>query len=329
MTIRALDLFCGAGGSSLGARAAGVDVVCGVDAAPLAITAYQANIPHARALNHVLSETPEPAVLEAAGEIQMILASPECTSHTCARGNRPGDEDSLLTARHVLGYARVLTPRWIVIENVMHMRSWRGYAPLLDELRGLGYKVEPLVLDAADFGVPQNRRRLFLLCDRDRVPPKELPSIGHQVATARERVLRPGDSWPSRPLDNGRRAAGTLARAERAIAALGRRVPFLIVYYGSDGAGGWQSLDRPLRTVTTLDRFGLVTWEGETPMLRMLQVPELGRAMGFPDEFFFPAGNRRDRIRLLGNAVCPPVMTAIVRALTEDAHVSADVKAAE
>ena len=55
---------------------------------------------------------------------------------------------------------------------------------------------------------------------------------------------------------------------------------FLVVYYGSDRAGGWQRLDRPLRTLTTLDRFGLVQWRGKTPTLRMLQVPEIERAMG-------------------------------------------------
>jgi DNA (cytosine-5)-methyltransferase 1 len=106
-----------------------------------------------------------------------------------------------------------------------------------------------------------------------------------------------------------------LERAERAIAALGKGVPFLIVYYGSDGAGGWQSLDRPLRTLTTLDRFGLVTWEGREPMLRMLQVEELREAMGFPAEHVFKHGSRRDRIKLIGNGVAPPVMKAAIEAL--------------
>ena len=49
--------------------------------------------------------------------------------------------------------------------------------------------------------------------------------------------------------------------------------------------------------------------------MRMLQVPELKRAMGFDEDFELPVGTRRDRIRLLGNAVCPPVMEAVVRAL--------------
>lgn len=61
----------------------------------------------------------------------------------------------------------------------------------------------------------------------------------------------------------------------------------------------------------------------------MLQVPELRRAMGFPEGFRLERGTRRDRIRLLGNAVCPPVMQAIVAGLVADqtAHAPDDVAA--
>jgi DNA (cytosine-5)-methyltransferase 1 len=104
------------------------------------------------------------------------------------------------------------------------------------------------------------------------------------------------------------------------MAELGRGKPFLIVYYSTDGGGGWQRLDRPLRTMTTLDRFGLVEWDTGEPTLRMLQVPELKRAMGFSDSYKLTHGSRRDRIKLLGNGVCPPVMEAVVRALTGIEH---------
>ena len=77
------------------------------------------------------------------------------------------------------------------------------------------------------------------------------------------------------------RALATLARARRARDELGDGVPFLIVYYGTDRAGGWQRLDVPLRTVTTIDRFAIVKWEDGVPMMRMLQPDELSRAMGF------------------------------------------------
>ena len=83
-----------------------------------------------------------------------------------------------------------------------------------------------------------------------------------------------------------------------------------------------------MRTLTTLDRFGLVEWQGREPTLRMLQVPELRRAMGFPDTFRLERGTRRDRIKPLGNAVCPPVMQAIVAGLVADQAATAPAAAA-
>ena len=242
---------------------------------------------------------------------------PECTNHSCARGSRARDEASRETALHVLQIARRLRPRWLVVENVVQMRSWARYGEFLAELQAIfgRDRVTVQVLDAADFGVPQTRRRLFVICDALRPPPDVRRRTAMAHRPARDILDAPG-TWPRRPLHAARRASPTLERARRAIAALGEGVPFLIVYYGSDGAGGWQPLDRPLRTLTTLDRFGLVEWEDGAPTLRMLQVPELRRAMGFDDAFRIRHGSRRERIMLLGNAVCPPVMQAVVGALT-------------
>lgn len=50
--------------------------------------------------------------------------------------------------------------------------------------------------------------------------------------------------------------------------------------------------------------------------MRMLQVPELKKAMGFPQRFAFPAGSRRDQIHMIGNAVCPHLMQTVIRTLT-------------
>jgi len=319
MRLRTLDLFCGGGGSSWGARKAGAEIVCGVDAWGLATETYKSNFPGAQVINATLDEDSNKSTLGEIGEIDLILASPECTNHTCAKGSRPRDENSKRTARYIINFARELEPRWIILENVVHMRSWHGYDPLISDLEDLGYRVRPEVLDAVEFGVPQTRRRLFLLCDREAVPsPVVRPATETDGMRKAGDVIDLGGMWKSGPLYADRRAPDTLARAERAMEALGKGTPFLIVYYGSDGSGGWQPLDRPLRTLTTLDRFGLVTWQGETPMLRMLQVPELKRAMGFDDGYQLVHGSRRDRIKVLGNGVCPPVMQAIVQSLTQE-----------
>ncbi|WP_395611635.1 DNA cytosine methyltransferase, partial [Allosphingosinicella sp.] len=266
-----------------------------------------------------LGEHSNAADLGEIGEINLLLASPECTNHTCARGSKPRDDGSRRTANYVLQFAADLNPRWIVIENVVHMRSWQGYEPIVSGLSGLGYNVSAQILNAADFGVPQNRRRLFLLADALAIPP-EIMGTSRTLRTARS-ILDPIGTWRSRPLYRPGRAVATIERAERAMAALGKGHAFLIVYYGSDGSGGWQGLDQPLRTMTTLDRFGLVTWDAGEPMLRMLQVSELRRAMGFTKPFKL-GGRRRDNVRLLGNGVAPPVMRAVVSQLCREQEVA-------
>ena len=86
--------------------------------------------------------------------------------------------------------------------------------------------------------------------------PKEGKPTTKTVETA---VLGSGESahdpWPFSPVNESRLAKATIERANRAIEELGQTAPFIMVYYGTDGAGGFQTLDRSLRTVTTLDRF--------------------------------------------------------------------------
>jgi DNA (cytosine-5)-methyltransferase 1 len=184
------------------------------------------------------------------------------------------------------------------------------------------YKLRIGPLDAADFGTPQSRRRLFIVGDQLVTPTIALP--GMKATRDATCILEREGNYAAEPVYNGKRAASTIARVERGIAELGRGKDFLIVYYGSDRAGGWQRLDRPLRTLTTLDRFGLVQWIDGQPTLRMLQVPELKRAMGLTHlkdehgvgvQFTLDQGTRRDKVKVLGNGVCAPVMRAVVGSL--------------
>jgi len=315
--VRTLDLFCGAGGSSWGAHSAGAEIVCGVDSWDIAAETYRLNFPNALVVNERLSKDTAPEILgKDIDPIDLILASPECTNHTCARGSRPREEDSRLTAMHVFSFIDRFEPRWVVLENVVHMKSWGRFQEVLDRLGERRYDIQVTTLDSADFGVPQNRRRLFIVCDREDAVPEIRPDPGIATRTARD-ILDPVGTHRRGPLDNGRRATATLERFQRGVGALGEGVDFLLVYYGSDASGGWQRLDRPLRTLTTLDRFGLIEWDSGEPTLRMLQPPEMIRAMGFREGFRLPTSSRRNKVKLLGNGVAPPVMEAIVRAVTD------------
>ena len=313
--IRALDLFCGAGGSSWGAREAGVEIVAAFDLWPLAGEAHDANFPEAEFVPGRLEDLDVDALAKKYGKIDLILASPECTNHSPAKGNKPRCEQSKDTAFQVVRFAKAFKPRWIVIENVVNMRKWTRYAEFKAELEKLGYKLQEQVLNAAHFGVAQSRRRLFLTSDLKQQPPKIIPRKCSVNKVADIVDLNGEYKWT--PLRAPKRATATLERAERGIAAMGADRPFLLVYYGSDGGGGWQRLDRPLRTITTVDRFALVkpdTKHGH--IMRMLQVPELQAAMGMPVKMKLKAGTRRDRIKMIGNAVCPPVMKTVIEILT-------------
>jgi len=90
--MRTLDLFCGGGGGSWGAQLAGAEIVCGVDSCTLASRTFQSNFAAARTINISLNEWSSVLDLGSLGEIDLLLASPECTNHTCAKGGRPRDE---------------------------------------------------------------------------------------------------------------------------------------------------------------------------------------------------------------------------------------------
>ncbi len=273
---------------------------------------HHANFPNARFYHTRLEDLNISEARKDIGHIDLILASPECTNHSPAKGNKVRCEESKNTAFQVTRFARELEPRWIVIENVVSMRRWSRYQEFKEELKAIGYQLREQVLDSSDFGVAQSRRRLFLLCDRQRLP-DPTPTIQGRKKTIRS-IVNLNGIYRWSPLRTERRAAATLERAERGIKEVGAKKPFLLVYYGSDHAGGWQKLSRPLRTITTLDRFAVVKPSPEGHLMRMLQVPELQSAMGM-DGMRFEHGTRREQIKMIGNAVCPPVMQAVIQQL--------------
>lgn len=317
-SIRAIDLFCGAGGSSWGAQQAGAEIVAAFDMWDTAALVHRANFPGTKFYKGKLENLKINQIAKELGKIELILASPECTNHSPAKGRKRRCEKSRLTAFQVIRFARKLKPRWVVVENVVSMRRWRKYKQFKVKLESLGYNVREQVLNAKDFGVPQSRRRLFIMCDLDRKPATVTPPPQLRLQTARS-IISLNGIYPWTSLRTPSRAPATLARARRAIRTVGSRSAFLIVYYGSDGAGGWQKLGRPLRTLTTLDRFAVVKPTRNGHVMRMLQVPELQAAMAMRG-MKFNNGTRRDRIKMIGNAVCPPAMKAVVSNLVDNTN---------
>lgn len=309
-----VDLFCGGGFGARGAVRGGGVPLLGLDAWNLATDTYKANFPQAEVLTERI-EAVDAVKLATRIRPDVLLTSPECTAHSIARGAKPGSEKSRETAIGIVPWIVSMEPRWVIVENVNRMKRWDRHDELVSTIEVLGYTVSSLYLNSADFGSAQARKRMFLVCDKHgaSVTREALMSqINAPPLVANDIVDWKGTFKSDRLWKEGR-AKATLERAERAIAALGRNVPFIIVYYGSDYAGGWQPLDVPLRTVTTIDRFGLVTWSKGVPYLRMLQPSELLKAMGGGNDHRLPYGSRREKVKLCGNGVCSDVMTAIFK----------------
>lgn len=316
-----VDLFCGGGFGARGAVSGGGKPLFAVDFWDVATATYRGNFPEAEV---VTGPVQDPQILLRAKKYNpdVLLTSPECTSHSIARGAKPGCEKSKETAISIVPWVEALQPRWLIVENVSRMKQWGRHEELVKTISELGYHVNDLLLNAADFGTAQSRKRMFLVCDREGevITKEDLLALHAKPKKVARDILDWSGKYKSRPLYTPKRAAATIERAERAIEALGRKVPFIIVYYGSDYAGGWQSVDAPLRTITTLDRFALVTWEGDTPLMRMLQPSELQQAMSGGKSHKLPVGSRRDKVKVCGNGVCSPVMEVIFKKLNQLEH---------
>lgn len=168
---KAIDLFCGVGGLGLGVEQAGFDVVGAFDSQQFNVDSHSANFPSTRTFKADLSKVSGRHLLELSGarstEVDLVVGGPPC------QGFSVGGKRDLNDARNLLMYefarlVREIRPKYFVMENVQGLTSSHARPVLESFVRRVkrnGYRVvEPIqVLDAANFGVPQRRKRVFVL----------------------------------------------------------------------------------------------------------------------------------------------------------------------
>ena len=298
--LKAIDLFAGAGGFSTGARAAGAAVVMAANHNPTAVAIHQANHPETDHLCQDINLLNWNAV----PDHDLMLASPCCQGHSRARGRGVAKHDeSRQTAwciPHGLEWKR---PRAIVIENVPEFRSWERYGIWTQTLESFGYSLTENVLNAREFGVAQHRERLFIVGSLGKPITIESPRLPEIPASE----ILEWDHPDFAPIAAKPRAEVVMRQVREGRRRFGSR--FLVVYNGSEKTG--RSVERPLPTVTCVDRIGVV--DGER--IRFLRPSEARRAMGFPADYQLPRQHKAS-MQALGNAVCPPVATEIVKQLS-------------
>jgi DNA (cytosine-5)-methyltransferase 1 len=298
--LTAVDLFAGLGGNSEGARQAGVHVLCAANHLPLAVEYHKENHPET---DHLCQDLHQ-ADFWKWPDFDICMASPCCQGHSDARGKDTQEHDaSRSTAWAVVSCVEAKKPSFLLVENVPGFTRWKLYPMWKACLEALGYTLHVNVLNAADFGVPQERERMFLTGVHGRVSNKPVvitpPGKAHVPV---DNIIRwNGGKWSK--VNKPGRAPATLKRVANGRRQFGDR--FVAPYYGSGSGETGRSIARPVGTVTTRDRWSVV--DGDR--LRMFMVDEYRDAMSFPSTTKLPR-TRADAIFLLGNAVCPPLAKA-------------------
>lgn len=185
--ITAADLFCGAGGTSTGFKLACDELgfipqLIAINHWDTAIETHSANHPDAQHLCMNVDQV-DPRKAVPSGKLDLLIASPECTHHSIARGGKPINDQSRASAWLVLRWAEALDIKNILIENVPEFMSWgplgtngrplkskkgKTFLAFLNALESLGYSVKYRILNAADYGDPTTRKRLFILARKGR-----------------------------------------------------------------------------------------------------------------------------------------------------------------
>lgn len=164
-----IDLFCGCGGFSKGFQQAGFDVRFGIDMWKDATTTYQHNFPSATVLNEDITKITGSTILEMTGlkadDIDVIIGGPPCQGFSVSGKRMIDDERNKLYKSYVELVAE-LQPKVFVMENVPGLvRLFKGQVgqQVIEDFTSVGYDVQMKILSADNYGVPQQRKRVFFI----------------------------------------------------------------------------------------------------------------------------------------------------------------------
>lgn len=321
--MNAIDLFCGAGGLSTGLCEAEVNVVLALDNYKDALKTYKHNHPETEVVDIDLRSTPL-AFKRWIGKIDIVAGGPPCQPFSVA-GHQRAAADERDCIPHFISAVATLRPRAFIMENVPGLKTARHREYLddvVERLRDVGYFVaEPQILNAADYGVPQFRRRLFIvgLLHTPFIFPEPTHGPGRPNLYVPSRV-----ALEQAPTDKPNTAIVTYAKNPimRPSAYDGMLV---------NGKGRPINLDEPSQTIPAsaggnrthiIDEIGMFAEyheylknggaprKGKIESVRRLTVNESACLQGFSLNYVF-LGQQSSRYRQVGNAV-PPGLAAVV-----------------
>jgi len=329
MAPKAIDLFAGPGGLTLGLVAAGFEVVAAIESDELAVKTYRANHPDVLIRHADIREVETAPLLAELGldpeDIALCAGCPPCQGFSSVRtlnGKRTIDDPRNDLIAEYVRIVREIKPRAIMLENVPGLLRDERFEAAAAELEALGYPAceGTQILNAADYGVPQNRRRLVLLCIRN--GSVEFPEGTSERVTVRDAIADLAEAGESGdPLhDLPERRSGRVIEMIKAIPA--------------DGGGRLdlhesQRLECHREFTGFKDVYGRMRWDQPAPTItggchnpskgrflhpvahRAVTLREASLLQGFPPDYVFSLDRGKlAAAAMIGNAAPPPLVAA-------------------
>lgn len=278
-----VDCFCGGGGASVGIEMAlGRPVDIAVNHNPQAILMHKTNHPDTLHLTEDIFKVDLEKYVNGR-HVSLMWASPDCTSHSKAKGGKPREHGLRILPWAVYKHAKKILPDVIIMENVEEIQQWgpldehgqpiperkgEDYKKFISAMISLGYEFDSRELVAADYGAPTTRKRWYAIFRRDGKP-IVWPETTHSKDG--ENGLKPWEPiWKCLDLGDmgksifGRKkplAKNTMNRIARGLDkfVFNCPEPFMVqVNHGGDNFRG-QSIHEPMPTITQKHGFGVVT----------------------------------------------------------------------
>lgn len=319
---KAIDLFCGCGGLTLGLKQAGFKVLGAIDIDDLAVQTYRANHSKVEVWHQDITEIDIADVMKKLnikkGELDLIAGCPPCQGFSTMRtlnGGRIIKDDRNDLIFEFLRFVKELAPKAIMMENVPGLIEDKRFKRFCKEIKSLGYEPNPGVKDAADYGVPQRRRRMILLAGKGFKIEFAQPSKKKKtVADAIRNMPKAGKSGD--PLHD---------LPERRSETVKRRIAMIPKDGGSrTDLPKEEQLDCHKKCNGFKDVYGRMAWNKQAPTItsgctnpskgrflhptenRAITLREAALLQSFPRNYYYPVDKGKGDIALMiGNALPP------------------------
>ena len=355
MNRRMIDLFAGVGGLSLGFEMCGFDVVIANEYDASIAEAYIKNRKHPNMIVDDITKLPIRETFgQFCGNVDLIVGGPPCQGFS-QKGQRKSINDPRnFLFRYYVEVVSTVKPQYFVMENVPGLLTTEGgyfKRELMQLYANLGYSITADVLCAADYGVPQSRRRAFIIGKRSMWAPVEMPRKHEKKTTIWDAIsdLAFLNSGEGDEIQEYRNPASTdyqhtlregsdmlfnhVATNHSSIAL--ERMRMIPPKGGKENlppehltksiySGTWCRMDADDVSVTITTRFDTPSSGKFThPYLdRAITVREAARIQSFPDTFHF-FGTKSSQMKQVGNAVPPLLAKAVAEAILENSSFSA------